>query len=147
MKKMITRHMMWTKKNWTYSLPPATKLGQGNIFSSVCQEFCTRGDLPHCILRYHPPGPDPPEPDPPRRYGQQAGGTNPTGMHSCCRVISVLFLLKDVIWIMECFLKVDFLHCTSQCTLSEYKGEKQQLWNETVSLGDTAISLHTPVPT
>ena len=24
-------------------LPPATKLGQGNIFSSVCQEFCPRG--------------------------------------------------------------------------------------------------------
>ena len=21
-------------------LPPATKLGQGNVFSSVCQEFC-----------------------------------------------------------------------------------------------------------
>ena len=24
-------------------LPPATKLGQGNIFSSVCQEFCPQG--------------------------------------------------------------------------------------------------------
>ena len=24
-------------------LPHATKLGQGNIFSSVCQEFCPRG--------------------------------------------------------------------------------------------------------
>ena len=24
-------------------LPPATKLGQGNIFRSVCQEFCPRG--------------------------------------------------------------------------------------------------------
>ena len=23
-------------------LPPATKLGQGNIFRSVCQEFCPR---------------------------------------------------------------------------------------------------------
>ena len=22
------------------SLPPATKLGQGNIFRSICQEFC-----------------------------------------------------------------------------------------------------------
>ena len=27
-------------------LPPATKLGQGNIFSSVCQEFCPRGGVP-----------------------------------------------------------------------------------------------------
>ena len=24
-------------------LPPATKLGQGNLFRSVCQEFCSRG--------------------------------------------------------------------------------------------------------
>ena len=24
-------------------LPPTTKLGQGNIFRSVCQEFCTQG--------------------------------------------------------------------------------------------------------
>ena len=24
-------------------LPPATKLGQGNIFRSVCQEFCPPG--------------------------------------------------------------------------------------------------------
>ena len=24
-------------------LPPATKLGQGNIFRSVCQEFCPWG--------------------------------------------------------------------------------------------------------
>ena len=33
-------------------LPPATKLGQGNIFRSVCQEFCPWGDLPHCMLWY-----------------------------------------------------------------------------------------------
>ena len=26
-------------------LPPATKLGQGNIFRSVCQEFCSRGGV------------------------------------------------------------------------------------------------------
>ena len=26
-------------------LPPATKLGQGNIFRSVCQEFCPRGGM------------------------------------------------------------------------------------------------------
>ena len=24
-------------------LPPVTKLGQGNIFRSVCQEFCPQG--------------------------------------------------------------------------------------------------------
>ena len=25
-------------------LPPATKLGKGNILSSVCQEFCSQGE-------------------------------------------------------------------------------------------------------
>ena len=45
-------------------LPPATKLGQGNIFSSVCQEFCPQG----------------------RGYGQQAGGTHPTGMQYCLQI-------------------------------------------------------------
>ena len=29
----------------TLSLPPATKLGQGNIFRSVCQEFCPWGGM------------------------------------------------------------------------------------------------------
>ena len=37
------------------SLPAATKLGQGNIFTSVCQEFCPQGGcLPHCMLGYNP---------------------------------------------------------------------------------------------
>ena len=77
-------------------------LGQGNIFSSVCQEFCTWGGLSQCMLGYHiPPGADllPPEQTPPGtsppgsrhppcavhagRYGQQAGGMHPTGMQSC----------------------------------------------------------------
>ena len=40
-------------------LPPATKLGQGNIFSSVCHPG-----------QVHP-------------RGQWADGTHPTGMHSC----------------------------------------------------------------
>ena len=26
----------------SFSLPPATKLGQGNTFRSVCQEFCSQ---------------------------------------------------------------------------------------------------------
>ena len=29
-------------------------LGQSNIFSSVCQEFCSQGGLPQCMLGYHP---------------------------------------------------------------------------------------------
>ena len=87
-------------------LPAATKLGQVNIFSSVCQEFRPKGDgesaplhagIHHPPRTRHPPGPDPPGPDPPGpdppgpdtpgavhagRYGQQAGGTHPTGMHT-----------------------------------------------------------------
>ena len=47
-------------------LPPATKLGQGNIFRSVCQEFCSH---PGAVQA--------------GRYGQQAGGMHPTGMHTC----------------------------------------------------------------
>ena len=46
-------------------LPPATKMGQGNSFTSVCQEFCSHPGAVHA-----------------RRYGQQAGGTHPAGMHT-----------------------------------------------------------------
>ena len=98
----------------SFLLPPATKLGQGNIFRSVCQEFCPqRGGW---VSGQTPPPPTPPpgadippetrhlqEQTPPPhqdqtpapradtlrkavhagRYGQQAGGTHPTGMHTC----------------------------------------------------------------
>ena len=89
--------------------PATTKLGQGNIFTSVCQEFCPqggRGCLPQGMLGYtppdqtppwdqtHPPGsrspPDqtPPEQTPPTgkqtaAYGQRAAGTHITETHSC----------------------------------------------------------------
>ena len=90
-------------------------LGQGNIFRSVCQEFCPQGrgstsagtpprdqaGTPHrtrytpLTRQLHPQGPgrytplDQAVPPPPRavhagRYGQQGGGTHPTGVHSCC---------------------------------------------------------------
>ena len=85
-------------------LPPATKLGQGNIFSSVCQEFCPRGESAplHAGIppradppsgSRHPSGTSsPPDQAPPGavhagRYGHQAGGTHPTGMQSCCLCI------------------------------------------------------------
>ena len=35
-------------------------MGQGNSFSSVCQEFCSQGGLPHCMLGYTPPRTDTP---------------------------------------------------------------------------------------
>ena len=53
-------------------LPAATKLGQGNVFTGVCDSV-HRGGLPQCMLGYHhppeqttPPGPDPPGADTPR---------------------------------------------------------------------------------
>ena len=75
-------------------------LGKGNIFSSVCQEFCPRGGV--CLsARWDttcpPPGgadthlraDTPQDQAPPCAvhagiYGQQAGGMHPTGMQSCC---------------------------------------------------------------
>ena len=68
---------------YTFLLPPATKLGQGNIFSSVCQEFCSRGGgVPGQVppRQVHPPGQvhppwagTPPGAVQAGRYGQQAG--------------------------------------------------------------------------
>ena len=51
--------MRWAKNS---SFLPATKLGQGNIFRSVCQEFCSQGGggggIPACIagLQAHTQG-------------------------------------------------------------------------------------------
>ena len=55
-------------------LPAATKLGQGNIFTSVCQEFCPRGGERFCLSAcWDTPPSKPPRPgrppdqaDPPR---------------------------------------------------------------------------------
>ena len=72
-------------------------LGQGNIFIGVCQEFCSqggawsRGGVPGLGV----PGPGGacswegecsqgvPGGDPPHQTATAAGGTHPTGMHSC----------------------------------------------------------------
>ena len=63
----------------------------------MCQEFCLGGvgvSLIACWDTPLPPGADPPEANPPppdavhaRRYGQQASGTYPTGMHTCSKFI------------------------------------------------------------
>ena len=88
-------------------------LGQG-IFFYTCLSFCSQGGSTWAGIppgRYtprtrctpweqvHPPDQVPPGPGtspgrythPPGavhagRYGQQAGGTHPTGMHSCCNI-------------------------------------------------------------
>ena len=74
-------------------------LGQGNIFSSVCQEFClsTCWDTPWS--RHPPPRGTrhPPRDQAPPctvhagRFGQQAGGMHPTGMQSCFHMILVIW--------------------------------------------------------
>ena len=56
-----------TVKRQLLFLPAATKLGQGNIFTSVCLSTGERGKgcLPQCMLGYTPPGADPLEQIPP----------------------------------------------------------------------------------
>ena len=39
----------------TQSLPAATKLGQGNVFTGVCDSVRGGGCLPQCMLGYHTP--------------------------------------------------------------------------------------------
>ena len=92
-------------------LPPATKLRQGYVLTPVCQSFCSQGGgvwHTHTPPGQTPPGQTPPGADTHRPvhagihtpspvhagihtplvqcmlgYGQQVGGTHPTGMHSC----------------------------------------------------------------
>ena len=54
-------------------------LGQGNIFSSVCREFCSQGGLPQCTLGYHHPllGPD----NPPLQEQTPLGPGTPGSRH------------------------------------------------------------------
>ena len=68
--------------------PSVTKLRQGNVFTCVCQSFCSRGG----VSGRHPLGIHPPGRHPPAQcilgYTQPsaataADGTHHTGMHSC----------------------------------------------------------------
>ena len=56
---------------------PQTKLRKGNVFTSVCQEFC-QGEV-YTLLSRHPPADTPL----PQQTATAADGTHPTGMHSC----------------------------------------------------------------
>ena len=75
---------------------PQTKLQKGNVFTSVCQEFCPRGGgCTHTPWAdTHPAGQTPHPPPWPDTTPQQtatgADGTLPTGMHSCS--VLILFL-------------------------------------------------------
>ena len=54
---IITEHNIYIK-HYTDNLPPTTKLGQGNIFTGICDSVHRgEGGLPQCMLGYHhPPG-------------------------------------------------------------------------------------------
>ena len=82
------------------SLPPATKLWQGNVFTGVCDSVHRRGSAsvhagipPPPRANRHPPRADPPKSRPPppaehaERCGQCVGGTHPTGMQSCLYIL------------------------------------------------------------
>ena len=87
-------------------LPAATKLGQGNIFRIVCQEFCPQGGSPNFFgggvsnfsgglqnffLFFQflfPPKNSFWDTPPPPQDGQCMAGTHPTGMHSCYTCLS-----------------------------------------------------------
>ena len=81
------------------------KLWKGNVFTSVCQEFCPqqgpdtltpspdrlgRHPLGRSLQADTPPRADPPEQTPspptPAQTATAGDGTHPTGMHSCCTV-------------------------------------------------------------
>ena len=86
-------------------LPPANEVSEGYVFTGAC--LSTQGGVCPIACWDTPPGPEadtPPEQTPPRdqrqtppwdqtappppavhavRYGQQSGGTHPTGMHTC----------------------------------------------------------------
>ena len=90
-----------------YFYRPQTKFAKVTFSQvSVCPQA---GGLPHCMLGYTPhlPGRYTPRAGTPPRclvhagihppvqcilgYDQQAGGTHPTGMHSCCLGLTPLF--------------------------------------------------------
>ena len=91
-------------------LPPATKLGQGNIFTGVCDSV-HGGGLPQCMLEY-PPGKETPltrqtpssplarrppqakaDPPPAVHAGRYVGGMHPTRMHF---LFCTFLLLEDI---------------------------------------------------
>ena len=65
----VSASISQTKISICLSLPAATKLGQGNIFTSVCQEFCPQGGGGVCLSACWdiPPGADTPPPPRPGR--------------------------------------------------------------------------------
>ena len=68
-KRPLTQRMIPNSYERLRDVDEHPNLGQGNIFRSVCQEFCSQGGVCLSMLGYHPPGPGrhPHQPDPPNR--------------------------------------------------------------------------------
>ena len=115
-------HRAWTTAASTF-LPSATKLWQGYVFTPLSVILFTGGVcLSACWDIHPPPGADPPPSrHSPRavhagRYGQQAGGTHPTGMHTCWHnafeLISQQYLCTEwvqdssMVWSAKCITVV-----------------------------------------
>ena len=73
-------------------LPPATKLGQDNIFTGVCDSVNREGGASSkgCCSQGGGPGGDPPP-----GTATVAAGTHPTGMYSCWLFVFGLTLIFD----------------------------------------------------
>ena len=94
-----------------YRLGLETKLRKGNVFTSVCQSFCSQGGLPQCMLGYNTPR----QTHPPR----QTPGHDP----SCADTPWVdtpsrRLLLRTVCILLECIL-VSILNFVDRSITSE----------------------------
>ena len=132
----------------------ATKLGQGYVFTGVCNSVHRGGVSASVHAGIHtplgadtpweqtPPGADtPPEQTPPwsrhhpaaehaGRYGQRAGGTHPTGMQSCflwCLSLLNVNIKLDSLW--------THLEAMSLSVLSQYKRTVTSIISVIVSVG------------
>ena len=83
---------------------PQTKLRKGNVFTSVCQEFCPERGSASVHAGIHTPSGQappsragtPPGGRSPHQTATVADGTHPTGMHSCLKIDSILIFVTTI---------------------------------------------------
>ena len=86
-----------------YLYRPQTKLRKGNVFTSVCQEFCPQGGLPQCMLGYTPLGGQTPQRQTPHA-GIHPGQAPPGGSPPWADPPSRRLLQRTVHILLECIL-------------------------------------------
>ena len=100
-------------------LPAATKLGQGNIFRSMCQEFCPQGKggvsaSVHAGI-HPPPGADPPRPDHPPEQTPPGADTPPPGRSRLRHTVNE----RPVRILLECILVLQTFTACKVCEGSQ----------------------------